>query len=41
MDETGLLWRQMPNGGLSKDGHAGQRRDKNRVTIAVATNATG
>lgn len=41
MDETGLFWRQMPNGGLSKDGHAGQKRDKTRVTIAVATNATG
>lgn len=41
MDETGLFWRQMPNGGLSKDGHAGQKRDKTRITIAVATNATG
>ncbi|OKP10331.1 CENP-B protein 2 -like protein [Penicillium subrubescens] len=41
MDETGLFWRRMPNGGLSTDGHAGQKRDKTRITIAVATNATG
>ncbi|KAJ5240486.1 DDE-domain-containing protein [Penicillium citrinum] len=30
MDETGLYWRRMPNGGLSTDGYA-----------VVATNATG
>jgi hypothetical protein len=41
MDETGLFWRRMPNGGLSTDGHAGQKRDKTRITIAMATNATG
>jgi hypothetical protein len=41
MDETGLFWRQMPNGGLSKDGLAGQKRDKSRITIAAITNATG
>lgn len=41
MNETGLLWRRMPNSGLAKDGHAGQTRDKTRITFAVATNATG
>jgi hypothetical protein len=41
MDETGLYWRRMPNGGLSTEGYAGQKRDKARLTIAVATNATG
>jgi hypothetical protein len=28
MDETGLYWRRMPNGGLSTYGYAGQKRDK-------------
>jgi hypothetical protein len=41
MDETGLYWRRMPNGGLSTDSHAGQKKDKTRISIAVATNATG
>lgn len=41
MDETGLYWRRMPNGGLSTKGYAGQKKDKARITIAVATNATG
>jgi hypothetical protein len=41
MDETGLYWRRMPNGGLSTDGQAGQKKDKTRISIAVATNATG
>lgn len=41
MDETGLYWRRMPNGGLSTDGYAGQKKDKARITIVVATNATG
>ncbi|KAJ5102472.1 hypothetical protein N7532_003001, partial [Penicillium argentinense] len=41
MDETGLYWRRMPNGGLSTDGYAGQKRDKARVTIVVLTNSTG
>jgi hypothetical protein len=41
MDETGLYWRRMPNGGLSSEGRAGQKRDKTRITIAIATNATG
>lgn len=31
----------MPNGGLSIDSHAGQKKDKTRISIAVATNATG
>jgi hypothetical protein len=33
MDETGLYWRRMPNGDLSTDGYAGQKRDKARITI--------
>lgn len=41
MDETGLFWRLMPNGGLSKHGYAGQKQDKARITAVVATNATG
>jgi hypothetical protein len=41
MDETGLYCRRMPNGGLSTDGYAGQKRDKARITIVVSTNATG
>ncbi|KAJ5976558.1 hypothetical protein N7481_010265 [Penicillium waksmanii] len=41
MDETGLYWRRMLNGGLSTNGHAGQKRDKARITIVVTTNATG
>ncbi|KAJ6134766.1 hypothetical protein N7523_001088 [Penicillium sp. IBT 18751x] len=41
MDETGLFWRQMPNGGLSKGKVAGQKQDKTRVTLVIATNATG
>lgn len=41
MDETGLYWRRMLNGGLSTDSHAGQKKDKTRISIAVATNATG
>ncbi|KAJ5976584.1 hypothetical protein N7481_010291 [Penicillium waksmanii] len=41
MDETGLYWRRMPNGGLASEGRPGQKRDKTRITIAVASNATG
>ena len=41
MDETGLYWRRMPNGGLSKGKIAGQTKDKTRISIAIATNATG
>jgi hypothetical protein len=41
MDESGLYWRRMPNGGLSNGKIAGQKRDKTRVSIVVATNATG
>jgi hypothetical protein len=41
MDETGLFWRRMPNGGLSSKGSPGFRKDKSRITLAVATNATG
>lgn len=41
IDETGLYWRRMLNGGLSTDGYAGQKRDKARITIVVSTNATG
>lgn len=31
----------MPNGGLSKGKVAGQKQDKARVTLVIATNATG
>jgi hypothetical protein len=41
MDETGLYWRRMPNGGLSTQNQAGRTQDKARITIVVATNATG
>jgi hypothetical protein len=41
MDETGLYWRRMPNGGLASEGRPGQKRDKTRITIVVASNATG
>lgn len=41
MDETGLFWRRMPNGGLTSEGRPGQKRDKTRITIVVASNATG
>lgn len=41
MDETGLYWRRMPNGGLISEGRPGQKRDKTRITIVVALNATG
>jgi hypothetical protein len=41
MDETGLFWRQMPNGGLSKQKIAGRKLDKARVSLVIATNATG
>jgi hypothetical protein len=41
MDETCLFWRRMPNGGLASEGHSGQKRDKTRITIVVASNATG
>jgi hypothetical protein len=41
MDETGLYWRRMPNGGLSSKGRPGQKADKTRITIVVASNATG
>lgn len=41
MDETSLYWRRMPNGGLISEGRPGQKRDKTRITIVVASNATG
>jgi hypothetical protein len=41
MDETGLYWRRMPNGGLSSKGRPGQKNGKTRITIVVASNATG
>ena len=41
MDETGLFWRRMPNGGLSSKGSPGYKKDKTRITLAVTTNATG
>ena len=41
MDETGLYWRQVPNGGLSKQKIARQKRDKTRISLVVASNATG
>ena len=41
MDETGLYWRRMPNGGLSSKGSPSYKKDKTRITLAVTTNATG
>jgi hypothetical protein len=41
MDKTGLYWRRMPNGGLISKGRPGQKRDKTRITIVVASNTTG
>lgn len=41
MDETGLFWRQMPNGGLSHGKIAGKKKDKTRISLVVTTNADG
>lgn len=41
MDETGLFWRLMPNGSLASKGQAGQKKDKTRITVVAACNATG
>ncbi|KAJ5256574.1 hypothetical protein N7478_012678 [Penicillium angulare] len=41
MDETGLFWRQMPNGGLSDRKIAGKNKNKTRISLIVATNADG
>jgi hypothetical protein len=35
MDETGLYWRRMPNGGLSSEGRSGQERDKTRISLLL------
>jgi hypothetical protein len=31
----------MPNGGITSEGRPGQKRDETRITIIVASNATG
>jgi hypothetical protein len=41
MDETGLFWRQMPNGGLSSRKIPGKKKDKTRISLVVASNADG
>jgi hypothetical protein len=41
MDEIGLFWRRMPNGGLLSKGSPGYKKDKTRITLAVTINATG
>lgn len=39
-DKTRLYWCRTPNYGLASDGRPGQKRDKTRITIFVASNAT-
>lgn len=41
MDESGLFWRMMPSRGLSSQSQPGLKKDKSRVSLAFATNATG
>jgi hypothetical protein len=41
MDETGLFWRRMPNGGLSYGKITGKKKDKTRISLVVTTNADG
>jgi len=41
IDETGLFWRRMPNGGLSYRKVARKKKDKTRISLVVTTNADG
>jgi hypothetical protein len=41
MDETKLFWRLTPNGSLVSKGQAGQKKDKTRITVVAACDATG
>lgn len=41
MDETGLFWRRMLNGGLSNGKVAGKKKDKTRISLVITTNVDG
>jgi hypothetical protein len=41
MDESGLFWRMMPSRGLSTQSQPGLKKDKSRISVVFATNATG
>ena len=41
MDETGLFWKMIPSRSLSSQSQPGLKKDKPRISIALATNATG
>ena len=40
MDESGLFWRMMPSRGLSAQSQPGLKKDKSRISVVFATNAT-
>lgn len=41
MDETGLFWRMTPSRGLATQFQPGLKKDKSRISLVLATNATG
>ena len=41
MDETGLFWKATPDRSLATERIAGRKKDKARITIVTACNATG
>jgi hypothetical protein len=40
-DETGVFWRQTPTRRLAPGNKAGRRKDKQRVNVSLACNASG
>lgn len=41
MDETGLYWRMMPSRGLATQLQPGMKKDKARISLVLAANASG
>ena len=41
MDETGLFWKMSPDRTLATKAASGGKKSKDRVTIALTSNATG
>jgi Tc5 transposase DNA-binding domain len=41
MDETGLYWKLSPNRSLATEAASGGKKSKDRITLALTTNATG
>jgi len=41
MDETGCFWKQPPNRSLATEAQAGGKKVKNRLTLALTSNADG